>query len=97
MMINDWRTIRTLVDLARLGQVGDARVRAHEHVGRVQGALHEAAPRLGQVDAAERRLGQRVGRHERQAVDAHLVDRVDRLEHARHPLEALPFKSTRSV
>ena len=61
------------MDLARLGQVGDAGVRAHEDVGRVQRALEEAAPRLRQVDAAERRLGQRVGRHQRQTVDAHLA------------------------
>ena len=64
-------------------------MRTHEHVARVQAARKELGARLGRVDAAERGLGQRVGRHERQAVDAHVVDAVDGLEDARHPLEAL--------
>ena len=46
---------------------------AHEDVGGVQAALHEPPLRLGEVDAAEGRLGQVVVRHEGDAVQAHLL------------------------
>jgi hypothetical protein len=53
------------VNLARLGQVDDAGVRAHQHVHRVQRPLQEAPLRLRQVDAAQRRFRQVVVRHQR--------------------------------
>ena len=52
------------MDLARLGQVGDAGVRAHEHVDGVERALQETALRLREVDPAQRRLRQVVVRHQ---------------------------------
>jgi hypothetical protein len=52
------------VNLARLGQVGDAGVRAHQHVHRVQRTLQEAPLRLRQVNAAQRRFRQVVMRHQ---------------------------------
>jgi hypothetical protein len=53
------------VNLARLGQVGDAGVRAHQHVHRVQRPLKEAPLSLRQVDPAQRRFRQVVVRHQR--------------------------------
>jgi hypothetical protein len=53
------------VHLARLGQVGDAGVRAHQHVDRVQRPLQESPLRLRQVDPAQRRFRQVVVRHQR--------------------------------
>lgn len=69
------------------GQVGDARVRAHQHVGRVQRALEESSLALAQMDPAERSFGQEVRLNEREAVYPHLVYRVDGLQDAGHPLE----------
>lgn len=65
--------------LPRLGQVGDAGVRAHEDVAGVQVSLQEVLLGFTDVDAAERRLWEGVGRDEGQAVQAHLVDAVDGL------------------
>ncbi len=53
------------VNLARLWQVGDAGVRAHQHVHRVQRPLQEPPLRLRQMDAAQRRFRQMVVRHQR--------------------------------
>jgi hypothetical protein len=53
------------VHLARLGQVGDAGVRAHQNVHRVQRPLQEAPLRLRQVDPAQRCFRQVVVRHQR--------------------------------
>ncbi len=53
------------VHLARLGQVGDAGVRAHQHVHRVQRPLQEPPLRLRQVNPAQRRFRQVVVRHQR--------------------------------
>ncbi len=53
------------VNLARLGQVGDAGVRAHQHVHRVQRPLQKPPLRLRQVDPAQRGLRQVVVRHQR--------------------------------
>ena len=77
------------VDLPWLGQVGDAGVRAHEDVDGVQRPLKEPLLCLRQVDAAQRRLGQVVVGDEGEAEEADGVDRVDGLQHAGHPLEAL--------
>lgn len=85
----------TGVYLPRLGQVGDAGVRAHEHVSGMQRAVEEATLALAEVDTAERRLWKVVGLNQGQAVDADLVDRVHCLEHPRHPLERLKRKSNR--
>lgn len=63
-----------------LGQVGDTRVRAHEDVAGVQGALQEALFGLRYVDAAQGSLRKRVGRHQSQAVHPDLVDAVYGLE-----------------
>lgn len=66
----------TWLFLSWLGQVGDARVRAHEDVAGVQGALQEALFGLRYMDAAEGSLGKRVSRHQSQAVHPNLVDAV---------------------
>ncbi len=79
------------MNLPRFRKVGDASVRAHEDIGRVQVALQKPPLRLRQMNATERSLGKVVRRHENQAVDANLVDRVHRLQDATHPLEALLF------
>lgn len=71
-----WRDSLTWLLLSGLGQVGDARVGAHEDVAGVQGALQEALLGLRYVDAAQRSFGQRVGRHQSQTVHAYLVDAV---------------------
>ena len=73
----------------RFGKVVDACVRAHEHVVGMQAALEELGTRLWHVYAAHGCLGQCVGRYQCQAVDAHVVDAVDRLQHFAHPLETL--------
>lgn len=65
--------------LPRLGQVGDAGVGAHEHVAGVQPPLQVQLLDLRQVDPPQRRLGEGIGRHQRQAEDAHAVDAVDGL------------------
>ena len=70
----------TFVHLPRCGQVGDTRVRAHQHIGRMEAAVQKAPLGLREVDAAEGRLWQVVVRDEAEAVDADLVDRVDRLQ-----------------
>lgn len=61
------------------GQVGDAGVGAHEDVAGVQPALQVQLLDLRQVDAAQRSLGQSVGRDQSQAEHAHAVDAVDGL------------------
>lgn len=66
--------------MSRLGQVGDTRVRAHEDVAGVQGALQETLFGLRYMDAAKRSLRKRVGRHKSQAVHPDLVDAVYGLE-----------------
>lgn len=71
-----WRGGLTWLLLSGLGQVGDARVRAHEDVAGVQGAFQEALLGLRYVDAAQGSFGQRVGWHQSQTVHAHLVDAV---------------------
>lgn len=73
--------------LSGLGQVGDARVGAHEDVAGVQGAFQEALLGLRYVDAAQGSFGQRVGRHQSQTVHAHLVDAVDGLKRVRNKPE----------
>jgi len=50
--------------LARLGQVENARVRTHEHVGGMQSALEELGAGFGHVNAAEGRFRQGIGGHE---------------------------------
>ena len=67
--------------LPGLGQVGDAGVRTHEHVAGVQRALQETLLGLGDVDATQGGLGQRIGGHQRQTVHPHLVDTVYGLGH----------------
>ena len=89
LMKPDRKLTNVRMHLPGLGQVGDAGVRAHQHVGRVKDALHEPPFRLAQVDPAQRRLRQVVVRHEAEAVEANLVDGVHGLEDAGHPLEAL--------
>ena len=42
--------------LPGFGQIGDAGVRTHEHVGRVEAAFEKLLLRLVQVDPAQRRL-----------------------------------------
>jgi len=54
----------TWLFLSWLGQVGDTCVRAHEDVTGVQGAFQEALFGLRYVDAPQRSLGKRVGRHQ---------------------------------
>lgn len=73
--------------LPRLGQIGDTGVWAHEHVGWMQRAFEEPPLAFAEVDAPQGRLRQVVRLHQRQAVDAHLVDRVHCLKNSRHPLE----------
>lgn len=70
----------TWLFLSRLGQVGDTRVRAHEDVAGVQGALQETLFGLRYMDAAERSLRKRVGRHKSQAVHPDLMNAVYGLE-----------------
>lgn len=76
-----WRS--TWLFLSGLGQVGDACVRAHEDIAGVQGALQEALFGLGYMDAAQRSLRKRIGRHQSQAVHSDLVDAVYGLETGR--------------
>lgn len=81
----------------RLGQIRHARMRTHQNVRRVQGTFQEPPLRLGQVNTAQRSLGQIVGRHQSQTIDPHLMNGVDCLEHARHPLERLFFATVRPL
>lgn len=66
--------------LARFGKVGDTRVRAHQHVTRVQHSLQKALLGFRNVNPSKRSLGQGVGGNQGQTVHAHLVDAVDGLE-----------------
>lgn len=54
-------------------------MRTQQHVAGVQRPLQEELLGLGQVDATQWGLGEGVGGHQGQAVDAHLVDPVDGL------------------
>lgn len=83
----DFTRALTLMQVSGLRQVCDAGVRAHQHVGWMEGAFQEATTSFAQVNSAERRLGQVVGWHQRQAVDSDLVDGIDGLEDSGHPLE----------
>lgn len=74
------RSYSTWLFLPGFGQVGDAGVRTHEHVARVQRPLQEELLGLRQVDATQGSLGQSVGGHQSQAVHPHLMDTVYRLE-----------------
>lgn len=65
--------------LPGLGHVGHAGVGAHEDVAGVQVSFQEALLGLTDVDSSQRRLGKRVGGHEGEAVQPHLVDAVDGL------------------
>jgi len=66
--------------LSGLGKVGDTRVRAHEDVAGVQGALQEALFGLRYVYATERSFRKGISRHKSQAVHPNLVDAVYGLE-----------------
>lgn len=66
--------------LSWLGQVGDTRVRAHEDIAWVQGALQEALFCVRYMDAAKRSFRKRIGRHQSQAVHPNLMDAVNGLE-----------------
>lgn len=65
--------------LPGLGHVGHAGVGAHEDVAGVQVSFQEALLGVTDVDSSQWRLGKRVGRHEGEAVQPHLVDAVDGL------------------
>ena len=86
--------------LAWFGQVGDAGVGAHEDIAGVQRALQEELLGLGQVDPPQRGLGQGVGRHQRQAVNPHLVNAIYSLgsQEERHsPISQLLFQVYKSI
>lgn len=71
---------RTWLFLSGFGQVGDTGVWTHEYVAWVQRPLQKQLLGLGEVDATQGSLWQRVGGHQSQAVHAHLVDTVYCLE-----------------
>lgn len=69
----------TWLFLPGLGHVGHTGVGAQQDVAGVQVSLQEVLLGFTDVDASEGRLWEGVGRDERQAVQAHLVDAVDGL------------------
>lgn len=74
-----------LVRLSRSRQIRHTGMRTHQHVRRLQTALQEPSFDLRQVNAAQWCAWQTVRRNQRQAVDAHLVDAIDRLQDLAHP------------
>lgn len=73
---NTHTVIPTWLFLPWFGQIGDAGVGAHEDVAGVQPPLQVQLLDLGQVYAAQRSLGEGVGRDQSQAEHAHSVDTV---------------------
>lgn len=72
-------SVFTWLLLPWLGQVGDAGVRAHEHIAGMQPPLQVQLLDLRQVDPPQWGLGESVGRDERQAEHPYTVDAVNGL------------------
>lgn len=70
----------TWLFLARLGEVGDTRVWAHENIAGVQIPLQEILLGFADMNPSQRCLGKGVGWDECQAVKADLVDAVNGLD-----------------
>lgn len=75
------------MNFSRFRQVGDAGVWAHQNIGWVKGSFKEATLAFTQMNTPERSLREVVRLDQCQAVDADLMDRVDGLKDAGHPLE----------
>ncbi len=84
---------------ARSWQIIHTTMRTHEQRGRMQTSIDKTLSRLAHVNAPEWRLQmlqgimrnmhlrQLVRWHECEAVDADLVNGIDRLQHSAHPLQ----------
>ena len=80
MSIGGYDKRPTWLFLAWFGHVGDTGVWAHEYIAGVQVSLQKVLLGFTDVDAAEGRLWEGVGRDKREAVKANLVDTVNGLK-----------------